>query len=91
MYILKIKVLDPTLIEKYQSAKVAYDGDCDRVFFIDEKGEMLQSDFVTAMIAQEMLKKDFMQPVFENNFVFILKNNLTSLFLGMILFLKLIQ
>ena len=28
MYILKIKVLDPTLIEKYQSAKVAYDGDC---------------------------------------------------------------
>ena len=36
---------------------VAFDGDGDRVAFVDEKGEIIPGDFITALIAREMLKK----------------------------------
>ncbi|MBI5254849.1 hypothetical protein HY932_03680 [Candidatus Falkowbacteria bacterium] len=36
---------------------LAFDGDADRVFFIDERGEMVDSSFITAMIAKKMLEK----------------------------------
>ena len=36
---------------------IAFDGDADRVFFIDEKGEKVPSDFIIALFAQELLKK----------------------------------
>lgn len=35
----------------------AYDGDGDRVAFVDEKGEPVPGDFVTALIGVELLKK----------------------------------
>jgi phosphomannomutase len=35
---------------------IAMDGDGDRCAFVDEKGEIVSSDMVTALIAQEMLK-----------------------------------
>jgi phosphomannomutase len=35
---------------------IAFDGDADRVFFVDDKGELLQSDFITALISEELLK-----------------------------------
>ncbi len=35
---------------------VAYDGDADRAGFIDEKGDAIPMDFVTALIAQDLLK-----------------------------------
>ena len=34
---------------------VAYDGDADRAGFVDELGEIIPMDFVTALIAQDML------------------------------------
>ena len=34
---------------------VAYDGDADRAGFVDERGEIIPMDFVTALIAQDML------------------------------------
>lgn len=37
---------------------LAFDGDADRVFFIDETGEMLDSSFVTALIAKKMLENN---------------------------------
>ncbi|MBU1131878.1 phosphomannomutase/phosphoglucomutase [Patescibacteria group bacterium] len=37
---------------------LAFDGDADRVFFIDEKGERVDSSFATAMIAKNLLKKN---------------------------------
>jgi phosphomannomutase len=37
---------------------VAYDADCDRVFFIDEKGEQIAADLITALIAEQLLKKN---------------------------------
>lgn len=36
---------------------VAFDGDADRVFFIDEKGKTVTCDKLTALIAKAMLKK----------------------------------
>jgi len=35
---------------------IAYDGDADRVGFVDEKGQTVPGDIITALIAREMLK-----------------------------------
>ncbi len=37
---------------------VAYDGDADRAGFIDEKGDVIPMDFVTALISQDLLKSN---------------------------------
>ncbi|MBQ4439845.1 MAG: phosphomannomutase/phosphoglucomutase [Kiritimatiellae bacterium] len=37
---------------------VAYDGDADRAGFIDEKGEIIPMDFITALISQDLLKSN---------------------------------
>ena len=36
---------------------VAYDGDADRCFFVDDTGEFVPGDFVTALLAQSILEK----------------------------------
>jgi phosphomannomutase len=36
---------------------IAWDGDADRCFFIDETGEFVDGDFLTAILAQTLLKK----------------------------------
>ena len=36
---------------------VAYDGDADRCFFVDDRGEFVPGDFVTALLAQAVLAK----------------------------------
>lgn len=36
---------------------IAFDGDADRVFFIDEKGELIPSDFISCLITKEILSK----------------------------------
>ncbi len=37
---------------------VAYDGDADRCFFVDDTGEFVPGDFVTALLAEWMLGKE---------------------------------
>jgi phosphomannomutase len=37
---------------------VAYDGDADRCFFVDDTGEFVPGDFVTALLARAMLDKE---------------------------------
>jgi phosphomannomutase len=37
---------------------VAYDGDADRCFFVDDSGEFIPGDFVTALLAQSILEKE---------------------------------
>jgi phosphomannomutase len=37
---------------------VAYDGDADRCFFVDDTGEFVPGDFVTALFAQQILAKE---------------------------------
>jgi phosphomannomutase len=36
---------------------VAYDGDADRCFFVDDTGEFVPGDFVTALLAESILEK----------------------------------
>jgi phosphomannomutase len=37
---------------------VAFDGDADRCFFVDDTGEFVPGDFVTALLAESMLRKE---------------------------------
>jgi phosphomannomutase len=37
---------------------IAFDGDADRCFFVDDGGEFVAGDFVTALLAETMLEKD---------------------------------
>jgi phosphomannomutase len=37
---------------------VAFDGDADRCFFVDDAGEFVPGDFVTALLAESILEKD---------------------------------
>jgi len=37
---------------------VAYDGDADRCFFVDDSGQFVPGDFVTALFAQQVLEKE---------------------------------
>jgi phosphomannomutase len=37
---------------------VAYDGDADRCFFVDDTGEFVPGDFATALLAERMLEKE---------------------------------
>jgi phosphomannomutase len=37
---------------------IAFDGDADRCFFVDEGGEFVPGDFVTALLAESMLEKE---------------------------------
>jgi phosphomannomutase len=37
---------------------IAWDGDADRCFFIDEQGRFVDGDFLTALMAQQLLKKE---------------------------------
>ncbi len=49
-------VIGKVLEEKAQLA-AAFDGDADRCFFIDDTGEFVPGDFVTALLAELMLEK----------------------------------
>ncbi|MCL5103781.1 MAG: phosphomannomutase/phosphoglucomutase [Armatimonadetes bacterium] len=44
------------VVDERADIGIAFDGDGDRVAFVDEKGEIISGDFVTALIAREMLK-----------------------------------
>jgi phosphomannomutase len=37
---------------------IAFDGDADRCFFVDDAGEFVPGDFVTALLAESMLEKE---------------------------------
>jgi len=58
---LKTETLD-AIREKVRQGKydfgAAFDGDADRVGFIDEKGEIVPMDMITALIAQSVLEKE---------------------------------
>jgi phosphomannomutase len=49
--------LQERVIAEKADLGVALDGDEDRVFFIDEHGEFLPSDFTTALVAQQVLSE----------------------------------
>jgi len=44
--------------EERAALGVAFDGDADRCFFVDDTGEFVPGDFVTALLAQAMLARE---------------------------------
>ncbi|MFL5762131.1 MAG: phosphomannomutase/phosphoglucomutase [Thermomicrobiales bacterium] len=52
-----VKDLQQTVREQGCDLGAAFDGDADRVFLVDERGQFIGGDMVTAMVAVSMLKK----------------------------------
>jgi len=52
-----LMALQDRVVDERADIGVAFDGDGDRVAFVDEKGQIISGDFITALIAREMLKK----------------------------------
>jgi phosphomannomutase len=46
------------VLEENANLGIAWDGDADRCFFIDDRGEFVAGDFLTALLAQQVLRKD---------------------------------
>jgi phosphomannomutase len=45
-------------LEEGADLGVAFDGDADRCFFVDDNGEFVPGDFVTALLAESILEKE---------------------------------
>jgi phosphomannomutase len=45
------------VVEESADLGVAYDGDADRCFFVDDTGDFVPGDFVTALLAEAVLEK----------------------------------
>jgi len=45
-------------VEDRANLGVAYDGDADRCFFVDDTGEFVPGDFITALLAESILEKE---------------------------------
>ncbi|MGH3070831.1 MAG: phosphomannomutase/phosphoglucomutase [Gaiellaceae bacterium] len=45
-------------LEERADLGVAYDGDADRCFFVDDTGDFVPGDFVTALLAESILRKE---------------------------------
>jgi len=61
-----VKNLQRTVLQERCDLGVAFDGDADRVFLIDERGQFVGGDMVTAMVAIKMLQRSPGAPVVYN-------------------------
>jgi len=46
------------VLEEGADLGIAWDGDADRCFFIDDRGEFVDGDFLTALLAGQLLRKE---------------------------------
>jgi len=53
-----LRELQKAVIENKADLGAGFDGDSDRVIFVDERGEIIRADFVSALLAQEFLKRE---------------------------------
>ena len=58
-----LRVLQETVRTLGLDFGVAFDGDADRCFFVDDKGEVVPADMLTALIAADMLEKRGPSPI----------------------------
>ncbi len=49
--------LDAAVLERHADVGLAFDGDADRVFLVDEKAQPVSGSLTTALVAEAMLKK----------------------------------
>ena len=52
-----LKALQEKVLAENADLGISYDGDADRVGFVDEKGEIVPMDYMIALLAEETLKK----------------------------------
>ena len=52
------KLIIDTVLEREAELGIAWDGDGDRCFFIDDQGEFVPGDFLTALLAESILAKE---------------------------------
>jgi phosphomannomutase len=52
------KLIIDTVLEREAELGIAWDGDADRCFFIDDQGEFVPGDFLTALLAEAILAKE---------------------------------
>jgi phosphomannomutase len=52
------KLIIDTVRERGAELGIAWDGDADRCFFIDDRGEFVPGDFLTALLAEAILAKE---------------------------------
>jgi phosphomannomutase len=51
------KLIIDTVMERRAELGIAWDGDADRCFFVDDRGEFVPGDFMTALLAEAILEK----------------------------------
>src|SRR5919199_2558349 len=51
------KLIIDTVLDRGAELGIAWDGDADRCFFIDDAGEFVPGDFLTALLAESILSK----------------------------------
>ncbi len=49
--------LEKRVVQEKADLGIAFDGDVDRCFFVDENGQFVAGDFLTALLAESFLKK----------------------------------
>ena len=52
------KLIVDTVLKRSAELGIAWDGDADRCFFIDDRGEFVPGDFLTALLAEAILAKE---------------------------------
>jgi phosphomannomutase len=52
------KLIMDTVLEREAELGIAWDGDADRCFFIDDQGQFVPGDFLTALLAEAILAKE---------------------------------
>jgi phosphomannomutase len=50
--------IERKVVEEHADVGIAFDGDADRCFFIDDAGEFVPGDFLTALLAEHLLRRN---------------------------------
>ncbi len=53
-----LDALKKKVVDEGAACGIAFDGDCDRVFFVNERGEFIQADVTLLLIAEEVLRRN---------------------------------
>ncbi|MCS7050583.1 MAG: phosphomannomutase/phosphoglucomutase [Thermomicrobium sp.] len=52
-----VRDLQRTIVEQHADFGLAFDGDADRMFILDERGRLVGGDIITALVAKALLQK----------------------------------
>ena len=55
--------IEAKVVEEKADLGIAWDGDADRCFFIDDRGDFVPGDFLTALLAEHLLRRNGPAPI----------------------------